>query len=470
MQKSNSIVHNRGNVVKVSGPIVDVFFVNDIPPIRNILSVADSKLMLEVTEHLKDRIARCIALGPTGGVTMKAVVDDTGAPIELSLGKNILGKVMNVFGNPIDGKEIKEEEVRAIYQAPPSFEEVSSKIEILETGIKSIDFFAPFPKGSKIGFFGGAGVGKTVLITELIHNIAMQYSGMSVFCGVGERTREGQELIAELKEKKVIDKIAIIMGQMNESPGVRFRAIYSGVTIAEYLRDTFSKDVLLFVDNVYRFIQAGSEVSMILGRVPSETGYQSTLYQELGEVEERINSTGKGAITSVQAIYVPADDFTDPAVQAAINHVDSSVVLSRKLAGQRIYPAIDPLKSSSVVINPEFIDIRHYTIVQAAYRILERYDELKNIIAILGEEELSSEDKTSVSRAKKLIQFMSQPFFTSEAFTGKKGEFVPLKDTIYGVEKILSGDLDSIDESKLHMIGTIEPIEKKWQKENQKSK
>ncbi len=469
-ESKNLNLTREGFVVKASGPIVDVFFIDSLPPITNVLLVERTNLRLEVSEHKNNKIARCMALGPTYGLTKNDKVLDTGAPIRLKLGKDILGKVVNVFGEPLNDEKITVTEERNIHQPPPEFSEISLKIEILETGIKAIDFFAPFPKGSKIGFFGGAGVGKTVIITELIHNIAMKYSGMSVFCGVGERTREGQELIDELKEKGVLDKIAIILGQMNESPGIRFRAIHSGVTVAEYLRDVFKNDILLFVDNIYRFIQAGSEVSTILGRVPSETGYQSTLYQELGEVEERIASTEKGAITSVQAIYVPADDFTDPAVQAAINHLDSSVVLSRKMAGQRIYPAIDPLKSSSVVVDPKYIDMDHYVVVQSAYRVLERYEELKNIIAILGEEELSDADKVAVSRARKMTKFMSQPFFTSEAFTGKKGVYVELKDTIYGVEKILSGDLDKLSDEEFLMIGDVKALEKKCQQQKQKSK
>lgn len=461
---SQDLLLNNGFITKVSGPIVDVFFTKTLPPLNNVLKVEETDLLLEVSDHLKNKVARCIALGPTDNLKKNQKVVDTKSPISIPLGKDILGRVVNVFGAPIDGSKITKEETRTIHGKPPSFEEVSSKIEILQTGIKAIDFFAPFPKGSKIGFFGGAGVGKTVLITELIHNIAMKYSGLSVFCGVGERTREGEELIRELEEKKVIDKIALVMGQMNESPGVRFRTVLTGITVTEYLRDAFGTDILLFIDNIFRFVQAGSEMSTILGRVPSETGYQSTLYQELGEVEERITTTSKGSITSVQAVYVPADDFSDPAVQAVMNHLDSSVVLSRKIAKERIYPAIDPLLSNSVIISPEFIEMQHYVIVKSAYKVLEKYDSLQNIIAILGVEELSEQDRLLVSRAKKMIKFMSQPFHTSEAFTGMKGVFVDLKDTVSGVEKILSGELDEISEESFYMAGNIDEVKAKWEK------
>lgn len=457
-------IENTGFVVKVSGPIVDVYFTKFLPAINNVLFVEESKLYLEVADHLKDRLVRCISLGSTDNVKRNQVVKDTGEPITLSLSDDVLGRVMDVFGKPLKGEPLKVDERRNIHSRPPDFNTIKPQIEILETGIKAIDFFAPFPKGSKIGFFGGAGVGKTVLITELIHNIALKYAGLSVFCGVGERTREGDELIRELEEKKVLDKVAMIFGQMNESPGVRYRTVLSGVTIAEYLRDKHETDVLLFIDNIFRFIQAGSEMSTILGRIPSETGYQSTLYQELGEVEERITSTDKGSITSVQAVYVPADDFSDPAVQAVINHLDSSVVLSRRIAKQRIFPAVDPLLSSSVLITPEYIGVQHYAIVKFALKTLEKYESLQNIIAILGEEELSETDRLTVSRAKKLIKFMSQPFYTSEAFTGVPGEFVHLKDTISAVESILRGKLDDVSEDSFYMVGTIEQVREKWEK------
>jgi len=460
---------NYGFVFRVSGPIVDVYFSKSLPQINQILIVESNNLKLEVAEHMKNKIARCIALGATKGLVRDDKVTDTGESIVIGLSDEILGKVVNVFGQPLDKSTIRVDKRINIHRSPPKFEDISSKIEVLETGIKAIDFFAPFPKGSKIGFFGGAGVGKTVIITELIHNIAMKYQGLSVFCGVGERTREGHELIQELKEKKVLDKIAIVLGQMNESPGIRFRTVLTGITVAEYLRDSHKTDVLLFIDNIYRFIQAGSEVSTILGHVPSETGYQSTLYQDLGEVEERIASLTNGAITSVQAVYVPADDFSDPAVQAVLNHLDSSVVLSRKIAKKRIYPAVDPLQSSSTIISPEFIDTHHYVIVKAAYRVLERYENLQNIIAILGEEELSQNDRILVSRAKKLTKFMSQPFYTSEAFTGKPGVYVPLSETIDGVEKILGGKMDEIPDDCFYMTSNIAAVEETWKKQKEKS-
>ncbi|HUD20962.1 MAG TPA: F0F1 ATP synthase subunit beta [Candidatus Saccharimonadales bacterium] len=454
---------NQGYILRVSGPIVDVFFTRSLPTINNILLVRSKNLPLQVAEQLQNMVVRCIALDSTNGLKKNDLVDDTKKPISIPLGKDILGKVVNVFGRTLDGSQFEATEEREVYHPPPQLEKISSKISILETGIKVIDFFAPFPRGAKIGFFGGAGVGKTVLITELINNIAMKYDGLSVFCGVGERTREGFELISVLKEKDVLSKIAVVLGQMNESPGVRFRTIYSGLTVAEYLRDAFSKDILLFVDNIYRFVQAGNEVSTMLGRVPSETGYQSTLYQELGEVEERIVSSQNGTITSIQAIYVPADDFSDPAVQGILNHLETSVVLSRKIAKERIYPAVDPLQSNSTIISPEYINMEHYTVVKAAYKVLERYAELQNIIAILGEEELSSQDRILANRAKKLIKFMSQPFFTSEAFTGQKGISVALKDTIAGVGKILSGNVDEIPEEHFYMTGTIDMVRESWE-------
>jgi len=458
-----SLVKNQGYIIKVSGPIVDIFFTRILPPINNILVIPEKNIYFEVSEHLQNKVARCVALGSTHNLKKNDLVEDTKAGITLPLGKGMLGKVINIFGQTLDNSRFQIEDRRIIHHGPPRFTSISSELQILETGIKAIDFFAPFPRGAKIGFFGGAGVGKTVLVTELIHNIAMKYSGLSVFCGVGERTREGYELISELREKNVLGKIALILGQMNESPGVRFRTILSGITLAEYLRDAFNTDILLFVDNMYRFIQAGNEVSTMLGRVPSETGYQSTLYQEVGEVQERIASSEKGSITSVQTIYVPADDFSDPAVQSVINHLDTSVVLSRKIAKQRIYPSIDPLQCSSVMLSPNYIDTEHYLVVKACYKILERYEELESIIAILGEEELSSGDRTLVHRAKKIIKFMSQPFFTSEAFTGKKGLTVSLKDTITGVEKILDGVMDEIPEEYFYMTGDINMVRQQWQ-------
>lgn len=461
-------IKNQGYVLKVAGPIVDIFFTRTLPAINNIVIVSEKSLRLEVAEHLKNKVVRCIAMGPTHNLKKNDLVLDTKEAITIPLGRELLGKVTNIFGQTLDKSDFKVEERRVIHHPPPQLTSVSAKLKIFETGIKAIDFFAPFPLGAKIGFFGGAGVGKTVLITELIHNIAMKHSGYSVFCGVGERTREGNELIAELKLKNVLSKIAIVLGQMNESPGIRFRTVLSGITLAEYLRDAFKADILLFIDNMYRFVQAGSEVSTMIGRVPSETGYQSTLYQEIGEVQERIASSSDGSITSVQAIYVPADDFSDPAVQAIINHLDTSVVLSRKIAKQRIYPSMDPLQSSSIVISPDFMDLEHYTVVKASYKILERYEELQSIIAILGEEELSAKDRELVGRAKKIIKFMSQPFFTSEAFTGKKGLAVSLKDTIEGVEKIMEGGVDEIPEEFFYMTGNLEMVRQAWEAKKSK--
>jgi len=461
---------NKGEVVQAMGPIVDVYFSYLIPPVGRSLQIEESKLLLEVVEYVKGNIVRCIALGPTDNVRNGSEVKDLKQELKIPVSKKILGRVLNVFGEPIDGKPAYEvEDYQSIYKPAPGFNEIKSKFEIFETGIKSIDFFAPFPKGGKIGFFGGAGVGKTVIITELIHNIAQTQKGLSVFIGVGERSREGFELIEELRSKKVIESVALIYGQMNETPGVRFKVAYSGLTVAEYLRDSLKKDILLFIDNVFRFAQAGSEVSTILGRMPSETGYQPTLSQEIGQIEERIVSTSSGSITSAQAIYVPADDFADPAVQAILAHLDSVVVLSRDMAEKKIYPAIDHLKSTSVILNPDYVSEEHFRNVEIARKILERYDELQNIIAILGMDELSPTDRTIVERARKLIKFFSQPFYTSGAYTGKEGVYVKLSDTIAGVEKITSGDLDKIPEDYFYMVGKIDEVEQKWQtKQNSK--
>jgi F-type H+-transporting ATPase subunit beta len=415
-----------------------------------------------VVEYLKSNIVRCVALGTTDGINKGEIVIDSKEPIKIPVSTKILGRVVNMFGQPIDGGEpIEAEEYREVVRDAPVFQSVKSKFEIFETGIKAIDFFSPFPKGGKIGLFGGAGVGKTVIITELIHNIVFAQGGVSVFIGIGERSREGYELIEELKNRKVIDKVALVYGQMNETPGVRFKVAYSGLTIAEYLREALKKDILLFIDNVFRFAQAGSEVSTILGRMPSETGYQPTLGQEVGQIEERIVSTDKGSITSAQAIYVPADDFTDPAVQSILSHLDSSVVLSREMTQKKIYPAVNHLKSTSVILNPLYINEDHYHAIEIARKMLERFNSLQNIIAILGIEELSAEDRLTVERARKLINFFSQPFFTSEEYTGKKGKYVTLAQTIEGVQKITSGEFDKIAEDAFYMIGDISEVEAK---------
>lgn len=463
----DEIQRNQGLVVSGVGPILDVFFPMLVPPIGRGLYVPEKKLYLEVVEYLDDRIVRCIALGPTDAVQFNTKVTDTNEPIRIPLGKGVLGRVINMFGQPLDGQPDYEiEEFRAIGRKPPEFGDINSKLEVFETGIKIIDFFAPFPRGGKIGLFGGAGVGKTVIITELIHNIVSVLQGLSVFIGVGERTREGHELIEELRGKNLLQNVSLIYGQMNETPGVRFRAAHSGLTIAEYLRDTYGKDVLLFIDNVFRYAQAGNEISTILGRLPSDTGYQPTLGQEIGQVEERIVATSNGAITSAQAVYVPADDFTDPAVQTIMGNLEASVILSRELAEKHIYPAIDPLRSTSILLNPSYIGADHYKAVQGARKTLERYDELKNIIAILGIDELSENDKRVVQKANKITKFFTQPFYTSEDYNGIKGTYVSLVDTVKGVNKILSGELDKIPEDYFYMIGKIEEVEAKWPEKN----
>lgn len=457
---------NIGRIVRANGPIVDVYFDQLVPPLGRMLKVPSVDLSLEVVEYLQDKVVRCMALGSTEAVRFDVEVYDTNAPVSIPLGPGVLGRVIDAFGRPLDALDPYEVEVtRPVVNTPPKYGDVTSDLEIFETGIKSIDFFAPFPRGGKIGLFGGAGVGKTVIITELIHNIVSVSQGLSVFIGVGERTREGHELIEEMRSKDLLKNIALIYGQMNETPGIRFRAAHSGLTVAEYLRDTFGKDVLLFIDNVFRYAQAGNEISTMLGRMPSDTGYQPTLGQEIGQIEERIVSTTSGAITSAQAVYVPADDFTDPAVQTIMGNLDSSVILSRELAEQRIYPAIDPLRSASVLLSAGHATPEHMQAVREARRILERHDELKSIIAILGIDELSEEDRQVVGRANRLIKFFTQPFYTSEAYNNTKGQHVPLVDTIKGVRKIIRGDVDKIPEEYFYLVGKIEEVEQKWQAE-----
>lgn len=455
---------NSGVVVRAVGPVVDVYFELLVPPIGRCLFIADDKLYIEVVEYLDNKVVRCMALGSTDGVALNALVEDTHDPVKMPLGKSILGRVVNMFGQPLDaGPPIVPETYRPIVISPPEFGAVQSKLEVYETGIKTIDFFAPFPRGGKIGLFGGAGVGKTVMITELIHNIISSIQGYSVFIGVGERTREGFELVEELRNKQLLDNVALVYGQMNETPGVRFRAAHAGLTTAEYLRDTYQKDILLFIDNVFRYAQAGSEVSTILGRLPSDTGYQPTLGQEIGQVEERITSTANGAITSAQAIYVPADDFSDPAVQTIMGNLDASVVLSRDLAKKKIYPAIDPLHSASVLLEPSYVGQEHYDTAQEARKVLERYDELKSIIAVLGVDELSPEDRLAVDRANKITKFFTQPFYSSQDYNGLKGVYVTIVDTVKGVKKIVSGEMDQVPEEHFYMAGNIEDVESKWQ-------
>lgn len=459
---------NHGRVIEATGPIVDVLFLYLTPPIGRSLYLPDHNLYLEVVEYLRNKAVRCLALGTTDAVKKNALVIDTQEKVTIPLSPDVLGRVLDVFGQPLDGgPPVTGGERRPIEQSPPAFTDVEDQLSFFETGIKAIDFFSPFPKGGKIGLFGGAGVGKTVIITELIHNIVQINQGLSVFIGVGERSREGFELIEELKAKQLMQDTTLVFGQMNETPGVRFRAALTGLTIAEYLRDSKQKDILLFIDNVFRYAQAGSEISMILGRMPSDTGYQPTLGQEIGQIEERIVSTKSGAITSAQAVYVPADDFSDPAVQTILASLDASVLLSREMSMKKIYPAIDPLKSSSVMLGSSSLNAKHHVVATRARQALERLNELRNIVAILGVDELTPEDRVTVNRARKLTQFFSQPFFTSEVFSGRKGVYVPLEKTIAGVSKILSGELDEVPEELFYMVGAIEEVEEAWQAKKQ---
>ncbi|KKP69928.1 F0F1 ATP synthase subunit beta [candidate division CPR3 bacterium GWF2_35_18] len=463
--ETNTEAGNKGKVVQATDPIIDVYFGYLTPPIGRALFIPEQNLTLEVIEYLRNNIVRCLALGKTNGVKRGTMVIDTGEPIKIPVGAKALGRVINTFGQPLDDLPPFEADTYSLIEKPaPDFESIENTMQILETGIKAIDFFSPFPRGGKIGFFGGAGVGKTVIITELIHNIVYSAKGYSVFLGIGERIREGFELVEELKSKKLLNNVVLIFGQMDETPGIRYRTAHTGLAIAEHLRDTTNKDILLFVDNIFRFVQAGSEISTVLGRMPSDTGYQPTLGQEIGKFEERIASTKNGSITSAQAVYVPADDFSDPAIQATLNHLDSIVVLSRELSEKKIYPAINHLKSSSVLVNPLYVKKEHYESVEQTRNIFERYDSLKNIIAILGIEELSPEDRIIVDRSNKLLKYFSQPFFSSEAYTGIKGEYVPLEKTIEGVQKILSGELDEIPEDNFYMIGTIDKAIEQWEK------
>ena len=454
-----------GKVVQVIGPVVDIEFpLDQLPAIYNAVKVEgkvdklDINLTVEVMQHLGDNTTRCIAMSSTDGLTrgMKAI--DTGAPISIPVGPETLGRVFNVLGQTVDNKpeEVKTAESWPIHRSAPSFEEQETATSILETGIKVVDLIAPYSRGGKIGLFGGAGVGKTVLIMELIHNIATQHGGYSVFAGVGERTREGNDLWSEMQESGVIDKTALVYGQMNEPPGARMRVALTGLTMAEYFRDVAGQDVLLFIDNIFRFIQAGSEVSALLGRMPSAVGYQPTLTTDVGALQERITSTKKGSITSVQAVYVPADDLTDPAPAATFAHLDATTVLSRQIAELGIYPAVDPLDSTSRIVDPNTIGEEHYKVARGVQEVLQRYKELQDIIAILGMEELSDEDKLMVSRARKIQRFLSQPFFVAEVFTGTPGKYVPLKETIRGFKEILEGKHDDLPESAFYMVGTID--------------
>ncbi|MBI5003470.1 F0F1 ATP synthase subunit beta [Candidatus Kaiserbacteria bacterium] len=452
----------KGTITQIIGPVVDVRFDSHLPEIRNALEVShkDGRLVLEVAQHLGLNRVRTIAMQDTAGLARGAEVTDTGAPISVPVGEASLGRMFNVIGDPIDGLKPTEKGTKRlpIHREAPPFAHQSTKAEVFETGIKAIDLLAPFIKGGKVGLFGGAGVGKTVLIQELIHNVASEHGGYSVFAGVGERVREGNDLYHEMKDSGVLDKTALVFGQMNEVPGARARVALSGLTMAEAFRDEGGKDVLFFMDNVFRFVQAGSEVSSLLGRVPSAVGYQPTLAEEMGNLQERITSTTEGSITSVQAIYVPADDLTDPAPATTFAHLDSTIVLSRQLASLGIYPAIDPLESGSTALTPEIVGEEHYRVANETRRVLQRYKDLQDIIAILGIEELSDDDKKLVYRARKIQRFLSQPFAVAEAFTGAKGKYTTLADTVRSFAEILDGKHDAHDEHSFYMKGGIDDV------------
>ena len=451
-----------GKVVEIIGAVIDVQFSrNSMPKIFDALKVDESGLTLEVQQQIGDGIVRTIAMGSTDGLKRGLSVNNTGAPINVPVGEKTLGRIMNVLGEPVDNAgDIKAEKTMPIHRAAPTFSEQASEIEILETGIKVVDLICPFAKGSKVGLFGGAGVGKTVILMELIRNIAAEHSGSSVFAGVGERTREGNDFFHEMTDAKVIDKVALVYGQMNEPPGNRLRVALTGLTMAEHFRDSGS-DTLLFVDNIYRYTLAGTEVSALLGRMPSAVGYQPTLAEEMGVLQERITSTKNGSITSIQAVYVPADDLTDPSPATTFAHLDATVVLSRNIAELGIYPAVDPLDSTSRQLDPSIIGQEHYDTTRAVQGVLQKYKELKDIIAILGMDELSDEDKLSVNRARKIQRYLSQPFFVAETFTGTPGKYVSLKDTIKGFQAIVNGDYDDLPEQAFYMIGEIEEAKKK---------
>ena len=449
----------KGKIKTIIGPVVDVEFEGNVPAIYNALDVVlddGKKVVLEVAYHLGGNAVRAIAMDTTDGMARGMTVTDTGTAISVPVGKETLGRIFNVLGESIDGKEApKTKKTLPIHRKAPEFTEQATKVEILETGIKVIDLICPVLKGGKVGLFGGAGVGKTVVIQELIHNIASNHGGYSVFAGVGERTREGNDLFHEMKDSGVLDKVAMVFGQMNEPPGARARVALSGLTMAEYFRDEENKDVLLFIDNIFRFTQAGSEVSALLGRIPSAVGYQPTLASEMGNLQERITSTDKGSVTSVQAVYVPADDLTDPAPATTFAHLDSTVVLNRSLSEIGIYPAVDPLDSSSTILDPHIVGKEHYEVAREVQRVLQRYKDLQDIIAILGMEELSQEDKELVIRARKIQKFLSQPFFVAEQFTGAEGKYVPLADTIRSFREILDGKHDALPEKDFYMKGAL---------------
>jgi F-type H+/Na+-transporting ATPase subunit beta len=459
---------NVGQITQVIGAVVDVAFdEGELPDIANALKIVKegngngsterNEIIVEVAQHLGENTVRCVAMEPTEGLVRGMQVIDLGAPISVPVGKEVLGRVLNVIGEPVDKMgPVGASERWPIHREAPSLSDQSTNIEVLETGIKVIDLLEPYMKGGKTGLFGGAGVGKTVIIMELIHHIALQHGGVSVFAGVGERTREGNDLWREMKESGVIDKAALIYGQMTEPPGARLRVGLTGLTVAEYFRDVEGQDVLLFIDNIFRFTQAGSEVSALLGRMPSAVGYQPTLATEMGALQERITSTRKGSITSVQAIYVPADDLTDPAPATAFAHLDATTVLSRQIAELGIYPAVDPLDSTSRILDPRVVGEDHYTVARSVQRILQRYKDLQDIIAILGMEELSEEDRVTVARARKIQRFLSQPFFVAETFTGTPGRYVPLAETVAAFKEIIAGNMDNLPEQAFYMVGNLQ--------------
>ncbi|RFF26261.1 MULTISPECIES: F0F1 ATP synthase subunit beta [unclassified Wenzhouxiangella] len=461
---------SQGKIVQIIGAVVDVEYPRgEVPNVYDALTVDDQDLMLEVQQQLGDGVVRTIALGSTDGLTRHLPVTNTGKPISVPVGTKTLGRIMDVMGNPIDeAGEIGEEERWSIHRQAPSFEEQAASNELLETGIKVIDLICPFAKGGKVGLFGGAGVGKTVNMLELIRNIAIEHSGYSVFAGVGERTREGNDFYHEMKDSNVLDKVALVFGQMNEPPGNRLRVALSGLTMAEYFRDE-GRDVLMFIDNIYRYTLAGTEVSALLGRMPSAVGYQPTLAEEMGMLQERITSTKTGSITSIQAVYVPADDLTDPSPATTFAHLDATVVLARSIAELGIYPAVDPLDSTSRQLDPLVVGQEHYDVARKVQGTLQRYKELKDIIAILGMDELSEEDKLTVARARKVERFFSQPFFVAEVFTGSPGVYVSLKDTIRGFKGICDGEYDHLPEQAFYMVGTIEEAVEKGEKMAEKA-
>ncbi len=451
-----------GKITQIIGPVVDVHFDKDLPAIHTALTIARKgkvPLVLEVQQHSGANVVRTVAMDSTDGLERGIAVVNTGAPISMPVGPETLGRIFNVVGMPVDGGEVvKTKKLYPIHRAAPEFKDQATTAEVFETGIKVIDLICPIVKGGKVGLFGGAGVGKTVVIQELIRNIAAEHGGYSVFAGVGERTREGNDLYHEMKASGVLGKTAMVFGQMNEPPGARARVALSGLALAEYFRDEEQKDVLLFIDNIFRFTQAGSEVSALLGRIPSAVGYQPTLAEEMGELQERITSTNKGSITSVQAVYVPADDLTDPAPATTFAHLDSTVVLARGLAELGIYPAVDPLDSTSTILDPAIVGEEHYAVARAVQKVLQRYKDLQDIIAILGMEELSPADKLTVSRARKIQKFLSQPFFVAEQFTGSAGKYVPRAETVRGFKEILDGKYDDVPEQAFYMKGTIDEV------------